>query len=105
MAKLRNGTLSVRHVARLLRLGRRYEKKHGRDVHDILLSIIYGMDLEGNAVEATTAERLEAIRLFYDFTMARITEGGEVDRRLGSDPSLRDDRPNLASIDGGKAYD
>ncbi len=102
MARLESEILSVRSVAQLLRLGRRYEKRHGHSVHDILLSIIYGKDLNGTAVEATTAETLDAIRLFYEFTMARIIEGGEVDRQLGSDRTLLDDAPALTSIDGGK---
>jgi hypothetical protein len=86
----------------LLRTCRRYAKKHGYDVHDVLLSIIYGKDMAGNTIEVATADRIEAIRVLYEFTMPRITEGGEVDRLLGSDPSLVEDRPNLMPIDGGK---
>lgn len=99
-AARRPRVFSAHRVARMLRCARQYATKYGKDINDILLSMIYGQDLDGREVKVSALDRLECIRLFKECTMARIVEGGEVDRLLGQDRSLFEDTPNLAPISG-----
>ena len=89
-------SLSSYQVARMLRKARKYAKRHGKDLDDLLLEFAYEAD-------GRVADRLGAIKLFKDLTMPKISEGGEADRQLGPAVFLPSQRPTLTSVEGGKA--
>ncbi len=63
-------TLSANQVAKMLRKARRRAKSTGKDVDDILLDFIY-------ADEVRIADRVACIKLWKEFTMAKLAEGGD----------------------------
>jgi len=79
----------------MLRKARRRAKSTGKDVDDILLDFIY-------ADEVRIADRVACIKLWKEFTMAKLAEGGDADRSLGPQIFLPAHRPPLQVVDGGK---
>ena len=88
-------TLSQHQIKRMLRKGRKWAKQHGKDVDDWLLTVIYG-------AETKDSDRIAAIKLWKDHTMAKISEGGDADKALGPSVFLPEQRPTLTVVDGSK---
>ena len=106
-------TLSESQIKAMLRKANRYKKEHGKDLDEVLLDFIYGVpqlidvpehemlvpvrDEEGHVtgkeVKKIDAyqmidipgirERIASLKIFKDFTMPKITEGGNADKSLG----------------------
>lgn len=73
-------------------------KKEGKTVDDILLDFIYDDS-------ASMKERTPCIKLWKEYTSAKLIEGGETDQQLGPAFFLPEQRPDPASfqvINGGK---
>ena len=68
-------TLSVRQVKAMLSAAKKKAKEHGRSIDDVLLELIY---------EGSDTNKLAAIKLFKTFTMAQMSEGGDIDRQAAS---------------------
>ena len=82
----------------MLSKAKKYAKKYGKDLDDVLLEI--ALDPNGKA-----KDKLAAIKVFKDFTMAKISEGGEADKSLGPAvflPTQHPRGPTLAAVDGEK---
>jgi len=67
-------------------------KATGKDVDDILLDIIYSQE------SVSPRDQLAAIKLWKDYTMARISEGGETDKFLGPQIYLPEPMPDPAKV-------
>lgn len=80
----------------MLRKAKKAAKRYGKDVDDILLEVIYTADNR-------PVDKLSAIKLWKDYTMPKPSEGGEADKTLGPAVYLPEQRPQLKSIEGGKA--
>jgi hypothetical protein len=80
----------------MLRKARKFAKKYGRDIDDLLLE--FAFDPNGRV-----QDRLAAVKVFKDLTMPKISEGGEADKQLGPAVFLPSQRPVLKSVEGGKA--
>lgn len=106
-------TLSQRQIKLMIRKANAYKKEYGKEVDEILLDFIYGVpqiikvpehdmlipikDDDGNIVGKgmetvpehdlvdipRIRERQAAIKIFKDFTMAKLEEGGKADQALG----------------------
>ncbi len=76
----------------MLAKAKRWAREKGKDVDDILLDIIYGVEA------VNSRDRLAAIKLWKDYTMARISEGGETDKSLGPQIYLPESRPDPAKV-------
>lgn len=83
-------TLSGQQIKQMLDRAKEYAKKHGKDIDEVLLDFIY----EGEK----SSERLQAIKLFKDKTMATIQEGGPADENLGPGVYLPNERPDPAKV-------
>lgn len=79
----------------MLRTARRYAKRHGQTVDELLMEVLYSQ-------HTTTRDRLWAIKLFKEFTMAKIAEGGDADRSLAPALFLPEHHPALRVVSGGK---
>lgn len=75
----------------MLRKARKAAKRHGKDVDDVLLEVIY-------AVQERTADRLSAIKLWKEYTAPKVSEGGEADKVLGPAVFLPSQRPQLSVV-------
>src|SRR5688572_12748525 len=86
-------SLAAYQVAKMLRKARKYATKYGKDMDDLLLEFAY--DPNGRV-----QDRLAAVKAFKDFTMVKITEGGEADKALAPALFLPEQRPVLATVNG-----
>ena len=86
--------LSQAQVKKMLRRAKRWAKKSGKDIDDVLLAVIYNDKKYLEDDDITIRDRLAAIKLFKDKTMAPITEGGIVDRNLGPQTYLPKEKPD-----------
>lgn len=88
-------TLSGRQIKNMLKKAKKWAKEQGKDIDDILLYLIYNST-------TSNRDRLASIKLFKDYTMARLIEGGETDKVLGPSIFLPKEHPRLELIDGDK---
>jgi len=84
-------SLSTSQVEELLRTVKKFSKKHGKSINDILVGMVYDKDITDN-------NRLAAIKLVKDLSAPRISEGGEADRQLGPSIYLPEQKPALAIV-------
>ncbi len=84
-------TLSVRQVAEMLSKAKERAKKEGKDIDDILLDLIYKAD--------NNKDQLAAIKLWKEYTIAKLQEGGETDQQLGPAVFLPEQHPRLRVVD------
>ena len=92
--------LSGRQVQAMLDKASDYEKKSGKSLDDILLMVIYGEKFQGEKVPLK--DRLSCIKLFKEYTMARITEGGDIDNQVEMPvwlPEKKQDPAKLVNLD------
>ena len=84
-------TLSQAQVREMLRKAKEWAEKKGQDIDDILLQMIH----EGE----NDRDRLAAIKLWKEYTIAKIQEDGPTDR-MGPAIYLpkQDKGPNVVSI-------
>lgn len=89
-------TLSTRQVQEMLDEAKERAEKSGKTINSILLDFIYD-------AEIPKKDRLAAIKLWKEHTMAKITEGGEADTNLGPAFFLPEKHPRLEVVNGGKS--
>lgn len=91
-------TLSQNQIRVMMETAEKYAEETGKTIDDVLCLIIYSK-------ESVIRDRLAAIKLFKDKTMATISEGGDADRELGPAIYLPEERPsvdNVVNIDAAK---
>lgn len=84
-------TLSAQQVRLMLQKAKVYSEKYGKEIDEILLDFIYD---EGSSKR----ERAQCIKLWKEYTMARLQEGGEADRQLGPAVFLPEHHPRLKAV-------
>ena len=93
-------TLSGRQVQVMLDKATEYEKKSGHSLDDILLMIIYGDKFQGDKVPLK--DRVACIKLFKEYTMAKLAEGGDIDTQTEIPvwlPEKKQDPAKLVNLD------
>ena len=83
-------TLSVQQVREMLAKAKEYAKKYEKTIDEILLGFIYEGDKK--------SECLQAIKLWKEYTMAKLQEGGDTDINLGPGIYLPGERPDPAKV-------
>lgn len=73
----------MRQVKELLQTAKKFAKRTGKTVDDILLEFIYGETIDGEPMKIGQRDRLAAMKLFKDHTSIKPGEGGEADKQLG----------------------
>ncbi len=89
-------TISGLQIEKMLRAARRYKRKHGKSIDDVLVGFIYGEAMEGETVKI--AERVACIKVFKEYTIAKMQEGGETDKGLGPTVFLPEQRPPQLTV-------
>ena len=89
-------TLSANQIAKMLRTARKWAKRHKKTIDDVLLSIVYDET-------AKNSDRMTGIKVFKEYTTAKITEGSETDKNLGPAVFLPEQRPTLEVVKTEKA--
>jgi hypothetical protein len=87
--------LSATLVRKMINVANQYAKKHGKTMDMVLAEFIYDEELP-------TRDRMLAIKLYKDKTMAPISEGGPTDTELGPTvylPELKPDPGKVVPID------
>ena len=84
-------TLSAAQVQQMLDKAKKKATETGKDVDDILLGFIYDGELGAK-------DRLAAIKLWKEFSMARISEGGAADEALGPGIYLPGEKPDPSVV-------
>lgn len=84
-------TLSATQVKEMLLAAKAYAAKTGKTIDQILLDIIYSLS-EG------TRDRLAAIKLWKEYTIAKLQEGGETDEALGPQIFLPEVLPDPGEV-------
>ncbi len=85
-------TLSGSQVHTMLMTAKKWAKEQGKSIDDILMFIVYDKNTTDNA-------RLAAIKLFKDYTIPKIKEGGETDKAIGPAVFLPEKHPRLELVD------
>lgn len=92
-------TLSQTQVREMLSAAKKRAAATGKTIDDILLGFIYDDD-------ARMGDRLAAIKLWKEYTIAKLQEGGETDKGLAPQvflPEALPDPAKVVHIDKGKA--
>ncbi len=89
-------TLSVSQVRAMLKKAETYAKEFGKDVDDILLDFIHATGERGE--QATINQSIACIKLWKEYTIAKLEEGSEADRTLGPSIYLPEQKPTLAAV-------
>ena len=84
-------SLSRAQVQAMLDKAKEKAEKEGKEVDDILLEFIYDEELGAK-------DRMAGIKLWKDFSMAKISEGGEADKELGPGIYLPGERPDPSVV-------
>jgi hypothetical protein len=84
-------TLSAFQVQQMLDKAKEYAEKYGKSVDDILLTFIYDE-------KASLKDRAACIKLWKEYTIAKLSEGGEADKNLGPGIYLPEERPDPAKV-------
>ena len=84
-------TLSGFQVHEMLMTAKKWAKDQGKTIDDILMYIVYDKKTTDNA-------RLAAIKLFKDYTIPKIKEGGEADKTLAPAVFLPGKNPRLELV-------
>lgn len=87
-------TLSGAQVAEMLKKARDYAKKYEKTIDEVILDIIY--------TTKSDKDKLAAIKLFKDFSMAKISEEGPTNQDLGPQIFLPEKRAEIVALPGGK---
>lgn len=69
-------TLTASQVALMLKKARKRAKAAKKDIDDIILDIIYD-------IETITRDKLAAVKLWKEYTMAKLVEDGTADKANG----------------------
>lgn len=85
-------TLSVRQVSDMLAKAKAWAEKEGETIDDILLNFIYDEEL-------TAKDRLASIKLWKEYTIAKLQEGGEIDEVAGPAVFLPAQHPRLVAVE------
>lgn len=75
----------------MLNAAQQYAKKHKKTLDMILMEFAYNEELPER-------DRMAAIKLFKDKTMAPISEGGEADSQLGPTIYLPEEKPDPGKV-------
>ena len=86
-----SSTISEYQIRKMLDKAAEYEKKHGQSLDDVILQIAHGS-------EAPNRERLAAAKLYKDYCMAKLSEGGEADKTITPPIMLPPQKPDPAKI-------
>jgi hypothetical protein len=84
-------TLSASQVELMLDKAKKKAEETGKDVDDILLDFIYDAD-------GSKKDRIACIKLWKDFSMVRISEGGDADKNLGPGIYLPGEKPDPTKV-------
>lgn len=84
-------TLSAFQVQQMLDKAKEYAEKNNKTIDDILLSFIYDE-------EASLKDRAACIKLWKEYTIAKLSEGGDADKDLGPGIYLPGQRPDPAKV-------
>jgi hypothetical protein len=84
--------LSVRQVSEMLAKAKEWAEQEGKTIDDILLMFIYDKEL-------TAKDRLASIKLWKEYTIAKLQEGGETDEALGPAVFLPAQHPRLVAVE------
>ena len=93
-------TLSGRKFQSMLDKASEYEKETGKSLDDILLMIIYGEKFQGERVPLK--DKLASIKLYKEYTMAKLAEGGDIDSQIEMPvwlPEKKQDPAKLVKLD------
>ncbi len=88
-------TLSVRQVRAILDSVEKRAKEEKREIQDMFLDIVYDSD-------APRREKLAAGKLIWEYTIAKLQEGGETDTALGPVVFLPKQHPRFEIVGGKK---
>lgn len=84
-------TLSALQVQIMLDKAKEYAKKYKKTVDDILLQFIYSEELNEK-------DRIACIKLWKEYTVAKLQEGGETDNALGPQVYLPEEKPDPSKV-------
>lgn len=87
----------------MLKKAKKWEKKHGRAIDDIVLSNIYGCFFDGTPIECDQRTRATYVKLWMELTVPKIAADPGADKALGPAVYLPEHRPTLSVIPGGKS--
>lgn len=90
-------TVSAVQVEKMLRTARKYRKKYGKTIDDVLLGFIYG-ETDKDGVVPKISDRVTCIKVYKEYTIAKMQEGGETDKALGPSVFLPEQRPQLSVV-------
>lgn len=84
-------TLSAHQVQLMLDKAKEYAEKFGKTIDEILLDFIYEDDMPKK-------DRAACIKLWKEYTIAKISEGGEADKNLGPGIYLPGEKPDPTKV-------
>jgi len=84
-------TYSAQQIRKMLKLAKKFAKKHGKSIDEVILGFIYDDDM-------ATTHRFNSIKLWKEITMPKISEGGAADKALGPGIYLPTEKPDLSVV-------
>ena len=85
-------TLSAQQVRIMLSTAKKYADKYGKDIDEVLLDFVYGE-------EVPTKDRIACLKIWKEYTVAKLQEGGDTDKALGPAVFLPEHHPRLKVVE------
>ena len=89
-------SLSVAQVREMLETAKKYAKEKGKSIDDVLCEFIFEEKVHDQVVQNN--QRIAAIKLFKEYTIAKLNEGGDIDKNLSPSTYLPEERPDPAKV-------
>lgn len=84
-------TLSMAQIEHMFKRAKFYEEKNGKSIDDVLLDFIY-------SEKTPDKDKIACIKLWKEYTIAKMQEGGSADSELGPNVYLPSEKPDPAKV-------
>lgn len=85
-------TVSAEQIERMILKAKKFAEEKGKDLDDLLLEMAYDV---GNVSDK---DRLACIKVFKEYTIAKMQEGGEADKSIGPGIYLPGEKPDPTKV-------
>lgn len=84
-------TISAEQIEKMILKAKKYADERGIDLDDLLLEIAYDKQM-------APKDRIACIKVYKEYTIAKMQEGGEADKDLGPGIYLPGEKPDPAKV-------
>lgn len=84
-------TISAEQIENMILKAKKRADEEGKDLDDLLLDLAYDK-------QVANKDRIACIKVYKEYTIAKMSEGGDADKNLGPGVYLPNERPDPAKV-------